>query len=315
MPQPQHEAPERKSPEIPRIDFTPEKFDEELDLVSETAWLNAKKLPEHEQLPKYFQNLQKMRTRYLEVADAQQEPEEHKAAAQALLGAFILSQHALYGGLDEKGKTGIARKFEENIIIQSSAAAYLGELNEKYKNNPAEATQRASRFWAAQERCLRVYFERNPKFAFDAWKNGILRDAALQWIIRKECKWDVVPQEDLRADAVQKVDLVALSSNDIAYLFQIKPMESGEQGGWEMDQVLPARGDAYGYSNEVISGMHRFADDNGLEDSTTKGFLIRVSASGEYINKQTGMPSPQFAQQLKGELVGIDGASRQKSAA
>ncbi len=315
MPRAEKTAPQERSPEVPPIDFSPEKFEGELDLVSETAWINAKRLPEAQQLPQYFKNLEKLRTRYLEIADAQQEPEEHKVATRALLGAFMLSQYALYGGLEKRGASTLPIEFEENIVVQSSIASYLMELNTRHKNNPAEATQKASGFWATQKRCLRVYFDRNPRITFEAWKNGILRDTALRWIIGQECKWDIVPQDDIRTDAIHKIDLVALSSNDIAYLFQIKPMENREDGAWEMEQMLPTTGNRYGDSHKIASGMRQFSDENGLDKNTTKGFLIRVSASATNINKQTGMPSGAFAQAVAGQLKAIDGNARQKSAA
>ncbi len=321
MPRAEREAPKKPaSPEALHIDFTPENFNVEVDRIRQTAEHMADSdatLNKAQRDSKYLELIHRFRDKYLQIADRQKEPQANKTAVQAMLGTFILSQHAIFGGLEKRGASSLPLEFEENISVQSSIASYLTELNDNHRNNPAEAVRKAAIFWNTQETYLGRYFHQNPKgLTFDGWKNGILRDVALQWVIREECGWDIVPHDDIRVDAINKIDLVGLSSkSDIAYLFQLKPMEKKTDGAWNMEQVFPVAGEPSAYADQASRGMYDFVKDNELQENQTKGFLMRISASGEYINKQTGMPSPQFAREVAGQLRGIDEAANQSSAA
>lgn len=299
------------------IDFTPEGFfTTEIGIVRDIALEEAGVRPgerlTREKVPTYIDWFEKYRILYLRVAEKQHEPEDAKTIINVAFHSWMANDLALFagfgGGPERKQNTGqiqLSEKLQRDIAWQGEAIQYLANINrtnDGTHGGSQKAFLTAQKFWEFQARVRNVRpNSEEARRSFEKVKNGVLRPVALDYILRTLNKWKMTFEDDPRVDAIDKIDMIATSPEGNTFFIQVKPpsfedLETRARGWYS--RVVGGPQESEDYFHEFQAGIFHYAHEHNISQENAVGVYIELSAGEKHINKMTGKPSPDFANDI-----------------
>lgn len=302
----------------PDIEFTPERvFGPELEVAREIALAKSGSTGDftEDTFHAYMDTLGQLEEGYVRAAAKQGEGDETALLVRTAFESLKIAEWTSHAGFERRTNAReIPEHLKSEVLWQLYAAQYIGKLNQKYDQRVA--TARASVFWAEQQR---VWKSKPDGVSFEQVKNGILRSVALEHILSQVNGWEMHTEQDPVVDAIDKIDLVAISKLDHMFLFQIKERDMANEDaglqGWAIQEVVPYGPKEYDYLGKFQKGIERYIRENGIDAQEVMGIYAEISAGTAFMNKETGMPKEEFAQSLGVTLQALDRPTHQGIAA
>src|SRR3989344_2244554 len=301
--------PDTTPPKKPEIEFTPERiFGPELEVAREIAIAKSGSAGDftEDTFHAYMDTLGRLEEGYVRAAATQNEGDETALLVRTAFESLKVSEwnsHSVFGRRTNAGE--IPGDLKSEVLWESYAAQYLGKLNQKYDQKIA--TARAAGFWAEQQRMWKSKPDGAP---FEQLKNGILRSVALEHILSQVNGWEMYAEQDATVDAIDKIDLIAISDSDRMFLFQIKERDIANKDallqGWAIQEVMPYGQKEYDYLGKFQKGIERYIRESGIDGQEVTGIYAEISAGTAFMNKETGMPKEEFARSLGATLQALD---------
>lgn len=293
--------PQPESGKGARINFSPQHFFEnELDVAHSIAELKAgaSERSTSESFRVFVGTLDRLRAGYLRVAEQQAEPPQVHDLVNAGFHSMMANEWAAHPEFEARNT--VSEKLKHVIWWQAYSAHYLAQINDRFDER--QAVQQAVEFWKYQKRARRNLPAREQVVPFEQLKNGVLRMVALDHILAKGNGWKVRVDEDPNTDAINKIDLIAETPEGVTFLIQIKEANQREQNllnnGFAVTEVGTVGADEIGYLAEFQTGIKKYIKDHQLSAIQVRGVFVELSAGQQFINRETGRPKAQFAQEV-----------------
>jgi len=295
-----------QEPKPSRIPFTPDAlFGEERQVILEIA-------SDASDLHGRMRILENLREQYVRDAQAQGEALETTALIN---NAFFLTEALELErskDIDEADSLETSRK---HVLAQQFGVQYVQTVLQRYPKK--EALPKLAAYWAAQEHHLKDTSVLKDG-SFEEYRNGMLRQLAVEHVANVMPGWEVVPSTHPDVDAVMKIDATLRTPNKNMVFLQIKPAdaynEQVSQRGFTEILVIPYGDKEYeSYLLKFQKGMQKFMKEASIPPGSAMGAYLQLSAKQEFINKVTGVPSPKLLKNLAGLLRHLDVSTGRKN--